>query len=235
MGRFKFVSLDLSLHPIYPKLLSRLRSSSPPTRFLDVGTCLGQDLRKLVYDGVALENLYGTDLFPEFENVGYELFRDSETFQGHFIAADLLDAAPDNALTKTEGTWDVVNIFKLLHLFDWETQVLACRRLLQLLNRKPGNMIIGAQLGSAKPGELAIKPPFVAEGQKKTVYMHDRESFTDMWTQVMKDQGVELSIQVHPDEREEKVSSDDNRAEEIARFLNEQEKQTKFCFTVEII
>lgn len=46
--------------------------------FLDLGTCLGQDVRKLIFDGAPVDSVYGTDLLAEFVEIGYDLFRDEE-------------------------------------------------------------------------------------------------------------------------------------------------------------
>lgn len=134
VGEFWFITLGLSLHPSYASLLSRLRSPSSNTKFLDLGTCLGQDLRKLVFDGASPQTLYGLDAFPEYEDVGHELFHDADTLQNHFIAADIFDEAVGSKLAMTEGTWDVISIIMFLHIYDWDTQVRACKRILKLWN-----------------------------------------------------------------------------------------------------
>lgn len=98
LGLFAFLRLALSQHPLYqkyvlPTLLSRPLSAdiqgdnqtsgdkvqdltdesaaeafAEPV-FLDVGTCLGQDLRKLIFDGVSPSRVFGADLLPEFVSI----------------------------------------------------------------------------------------------------------------------------------------------------------------------
>ena len=53
VGGFKFLELNMSLSPTYGNVLSRLKGGD---KLLDLGCCLGQDIRKLVYDGVPSEN-----------------------------------------------------------------------------------------------------------------------------------------------------------------------------------
>lgn len=225
--------MGLSLHPSYSSLLSRLCSST--TTFLDLGTCVGQDLRKLVYDGAPSQNLFGSDIFPQYESVGYELFRDRETFQGHFITADLFDTTSESPLVKTERTWDVINIVMFLHVFDWNTQILACKRVLQLLSRKSGSMIIGAQTGSTEPEEHVLKPPFVAEGEHKTVYRQSKETFTEMWKIVEKDEDVKLRIQVQYDEQKDReLRAKEEETGEKNKFFSGQHQRRLF-FTIEIL
>lgn len=196
VGEFWFINLGLSLHPHYQDLLTRLRTQHPPIKFLDLGTCLGQDLRKLVADGAPLESVWGSDYFYEYEAAGHSLFRDADKFQNRFIAADLFDESAESALQKTEGTWDVINIIMFLHIYDWNTQVRACKRILKLLSRKRGSMVIGAQTGSIEAGELQLKPPMVAEGEEKTIYRQNLDTFTKMWKEVGQDEGLELEVWV---------------------------------------
>ena len=235
MGEFWFITLGLSQHPSYATLLSRLRSSPSDTKFLDLGTCLGQDLRKLIFDGVSPHKLYGLDIFPAYEGIGHELFRDADTFKDHFIVANILDDAIDINLAKTEGTWDVINIIMFLHIFDWDTQIRTCKRILKLLSRKPGSMIIGAQTGSTQAGEQVLRPPFAAEGERKTVFRQSTETFTEMWRIVERDEGVGLKAMVEYEEQ----SGRDRRtqleeAEEKKKFFTGSEQRRLF-FTVEIL
>lgn len=64
VGSFWFMALGLSLHPHYNALLTRLRTQDPPTKFLDLGTCFGQDLRKLIADGAPRKRSGARITFP---------------------------------------------------------------------------------------------------------------------------------------------------------------------------
>ena len=202
---------------------------------MDLGTCLGQDLRKLVVDGVPLQILYGSDIFAEYEGIGHELFRDVNTFQNRFITADLFDEAVDSALVETQGTWDVINIIMFLHMYSWDDQVRACKRILQLLSRKPGSMVIGAQTGSIEPGEQVVKPPFVAEGEHKTIYRHSTDTFTRMWKIVARDEGVELKVDVEYDDQtdRDRRAREETTGEKKKFFVGPE--QRRLFFTVEVL
>ncbi len=238
VGQFWFISLSLSLHPAYPSLLARLRSSespSTPIKFLDLGTCLGQDLRKLAFDGVPVQSLYGSDIAPDYEHVGHQLFRDGDRFKDRFIAADLFeDDAKKSVLAKTDGSWDVINIINVLHIYDLPTQIQACKRILKLLSRKPGSMVIGEQTGSTEPGVYVIKPPLVAEGEHQTIYQHSDETFLEMWRVVAGEAGSELKIEVVYDDPEDR----DMRAKEEMwgkKLFFSGAKQRRLFFTVEVV
>ena len=50
LGQFRFLELNLSKRvDVYPRLLSMIKKGG---NFMDIGCCLGQDLRKLIFDAV---------------------------------------------------------------------------------------------------------------------------------------------------------------------------------------
>ena len=129
---------------LYPRLVSRLKAGG---RFLDVGCCLGQDIRKLVYDGVPGENLAGAELNGDFIGLGYELFRDKDTLEAKFVTANILDE--NGAWKEFDGELDVVQLGMILHLFSWEEQVKVFEHAISLLKRDAkGVSIIGQATGN---------------------------------------------------------------------------------------
>ena len=155
----------------------------------------------MIYDGAPLfSQLYGSDIFVEFEDAGHALFNDKDKFTDRFIAADVFDEDEGAALVKTEGTWSVISIFMFLHVWDYNDQVRVCKRILKLLSSKPDSWIIGAQTGSVKPRDFPLKPPFVKEGEKRSVYRHSVETFREMWVEVAVAEKVKLDIWVEYEE-----------------------------------
>ncbi|KAL8644840.1 MAG: hypothetical protein Q9210_007044 [Variospora velana] len=238
VGEFWFLSLGLSLHPRYRGLLDRLlrgKGGASTTKLLDLGTCLGQDLRKLVADGAPLDSLWGSDYFSEYEAAGHGLFRDADRFRNRFIVADLYDESDASVLQKTAGTWDVINIIMFLHIYDRTTQLRACKRILQLLSPATGSMVIGAQSATTEPGELRLKPPMVAEGEEKTVYRHSLETFTEMWKEVGRDERVKLDIWVgYDDDADRQRRAEEEKERGRDRFFSGP-TQRRLFFTVTII
>lgn len=97
VGRFRFVSLEFASDAYYQLALFRLLQAQADsndggemTMLLDVGCCVGQVLRKLAFDGVEPARLFGTDVEPRFLDIGYDLFRDRDRFEGRFVIGDLL-------------------------------------------------------------------------------------------------------------------------------------------------
>lgn len=71
LGRFRFLEIDLAKHPLYssyvlPAMRKELRGQTDVPLFLELGTCLGQDIRKLIFDGADPERCFGTDILLDF-------------------------------------------------------------------------------------------------------------------------------------------------------------------------
>ena len=190
LGRWRFLHLDLAHHPLYESyILPELKKESAKDTktgmsksiFLDLGCCLGQDIRKLLFDGADPSRLYGADLRPEFIDMGYELFRDQDKFpkDEHFIApADVLDHSTETELSKKcDGKVGILHSTAVFHLFDWEKQVKMARRCLRLMSSQHGRVLIcGAQVGNINPGEHAGLRPGGG-----TRFRHNEESWKRLW------------------------------------------------------
>ena len=180
-------------------VLPRLKAGSS---MLDLGSCLGQDIRKCIFDGAPAENLYASDLFIEYESLSYDLWRDDDVFRPcQFLADDIL--ADNDSFTQGPlmtqigpGQLDIISITMFLHLFNWQNQLRAATRILRLLSHRPGSLILGSQAGSVNAGELPLKPPFadVAGVDKRTVFRHNPESFERLWVEAGKAVGVPLRV-----------------------------------------
>ncbi|KAL8924514.1 MAG: hypothetical protein Q9208_003989 [Pyrenodesmia sp. 3 TL-2023] len=200
VGEFWFLSFGLAKHPLYKNMvLPRLKAGQT---LLDVGACLGQDLRKCIFDGAPATNLFASDLFPEYEELAYNLWRDRDRLPpGHFFADNIL---ADNAtftsgslMTRLgPGSVDIITATMFLHLFNYENQLKTATRMLRLLSHKPGSIILGSQAGSIDFGEQTLKPPFHRSetGSKRTVFRHNPDSFERLWKEAGQATGVPLKI-----------------------------------------
>jgi SAM-dependent methyltransferase len=198
----------------------RLQNSpaSTGTKFLDLGTCLGQDLRTLAFDGAPIRSLYGADVLPAFEGAGHELFRDEDRFDSsHFISGDIFSENDNLAISR--GTWDLIHIAMFLHVFSLERQKKACENMLRLLRNTPSSMVFGTQTGRLDAGELVLQPPMCEPGEHKTIFRHNRETLHDMWMKAADSAGVSVQIWADYDEQD--------AAERVARRLEEGEEWEK--------
>ncbi|KAH8666803.1 hypothetical protein BX600DRAFT_511702 [Xylariales sp. PMI_506] len=178
VGQFRFVELNLHRQQIFPTILARVQEGD---RFLDVGCCFGQEMRKMALEGAPTENMYGLELQRGFVELAYDFFGDRDTFKGHFIVGDLAD--PSNAEIKAlHGTVDIAHLGMFLHLWDLEGQTQMCTRIAELMSPKPGSLVIGHSAGRTEPSEW-----FNPVG--KSMYKHNGESFAKMWEEVGKRTG----------------------------------------------
>ena len=163
---------------------------------------MGQDLRKLVFDGAPSEKLYASDVFAQYEDLSYELWRDRETFPPHhFISDDVLadndDFIKGALMTKLgPGQTDIIAINMFLHLFDYENQLKVATRILRLLSGRPGSLILGSQAGVRPPMEQPLKPPFdkTGDGETRTIYRHSPDTFIDLWERAGSFTGVPIRV-----------------------------------------
>jgi len=172
--------------PNYPLILERLKSGNE--NFLDLGCCFGQELRKLIADGAHSENLYGSDLRPEFFDLGYKLFRDKESLNSTFIAADIFDES--SALSSLDGNIDIIYAGSFLHLFGYEEQIKVCKRIVKLLRDKEGSLLLGRQVGDVVAGETVHNT-----NKSLNMFRHNSESFKKMWEEVGEATGTKWRVE----------------------------------------
>ena len=180
-------------------ILPRLKAGQS---LLDLGSCLGQDIRKCIFDGAPSGNLYASDVFPEYEQLAYDFFKDEDFFpRGHFLAEDVLadnDSFSYGPLMSTlgPGQTDMISITMFLHIFGYANQLKVATRILRLLSHKPGSLVIGSQAGAEQAGEIDLKPPFSTneKGEKRTVYRHNPQTFRHLWEEAGRAAGVPLKV-----------------------------------------
>ncbi|KAJ5606344.1 hypothetical protein N7510_009125 [Penicillium lagena] len=184
IGAFMFLTLRLCALPEYPALLSRLKNGHT---FLDLGCCFGQDIRKLIFDGVPADQLLGCDYERSLLEVGFALFHDKDTMFNRFIDADFFD--DHGKLFQHKQTFDIIHIAMFLHLMNRHTQLLAIDRIFSLISKKPGSLIMGSQIGSFQAGEEPLR-----HDAAKTVFLHNESSFQNLWREAAKEKNLRLKI-----------------------------------------
>jgi hypothetical protein len=189
IGQLRFIDLSLSRSPAYARVLSSLHAGS---KLLDLGCCVAQDMRKLVHDGAPAGQLYGAELEAPFIEMGYELFRDRESFKAHFMVADIFDVSEERPLKELEGKMDIMHAGLFLHLFNWEEQVAACERIVSILKPEPGVLVLGQQMGTTTPG-------LVNHGHR-ILFKHDKATFEKMWAEVGEKTGTKWAVEANLDE-----------------------------------
>jgi len=108
-------------------------------KLVDVGCCMGTDLRRLLLDGYPSDRssptLIGCDLRAEFIQCGHELYQDGPTSDKPvpitFFQSDLFDERA--TLFSLKGQANYIHTAMVFHLFDQETQLKMAERLVDLL------------------------------------------------------------------------------------------------------
>lgn len=178
--------------PVYPELLQRLAKGQA---LVDIGCFIGHDLRHLVKDGAPAGNLYGFDIV-NFWDLGFDMFKDRGRFDAKFAQVDVM--ATDGTLAEFEGMFDVISISQVrrahvafvahpailtsmdssqvLHQWNWDGQVEACKRLTSL--SKPGSLIVGNQIGNLTAQAIAL------DSIPHPLWRHNEQSFAKLWAEV---------------------------------------------------
>jgi hypothetical protein len=190
LGHWGFLNLSIGTSNAYQEILDRVKNGE---QYLDLGCCVGQDIRKLVSNGAPSENTYGSDLKASFWDIGFELFRDKSSLKTTFIEADILDA--NSNLHKLDGKVDIINAASFFHLFDWNGQIATAKAVVQLLKPSSGSLLVGRQGGRVEAGEFNHQV-----GSDKSLYWHNPDSFARLWKQVGDETGTEWEVNAYFDE-----------------------------------
>ncbi|KAH8897531.1 hypothetical protein GQ53DRAFT_791942 [Thozetella sp. PMI_491] len=192
VGQFRFVDLSLSRKESYTRILSALSGAAGSARFLDVGCCFAQDLRKLVHDGANSANLYGLEKQAEFIDLAFDFFGDRDSFQGKFVAADIFDRENETIkAVQEDGGFNFVQLGMILHIWDMEGQIKACERVVELLAPKPGSLIVGQSVGHT----TGIETP----GKSGKIFKQSAETFKAMWEEVGRRTGTQWEVRAEID------------------------------------
>ncbi|KAI0789004.1 hypothetical protein BC629DRAFT_1677636 [Irpex lacteus] len=185
---FHFVNLMMAANPIYPEVLEAGKSGN--TVLIDVGCCLGSDVRKLVSDGYPARNVVGVDLRQQFLDLGHRLYGSS--WDINFFTSDIFevpypfpeDISPDDTpisdvkhVTQLRGRITHFYTGALFHLFDESTQYALALRVAELLKREPGAIVFGRHQGLSEAG-------YINDHLGRTRYGHSETSWPSLWKKV---------------------------------------------------
>ncbi|KAK4870750.1 hypothetical protein LT330_005098 [Penicillium expansum] len=174
IGLFRFLNFSISLSPIYTQVVDRVREGQT---LLDLGCCFGQDLRKISFDAglSSATNLIGADIKGDFIQLGYELFRDEDSFSAQFVTGSIFD---EDFLADRRGSVDLIHLGNFLHLFGFEEQRAIVARLEKLLTPRAGSIVFGRNISAEQGG------PFFMESLGWNMYRHSDQTIKDLWNTV---------------------------------------------------
>jgi SAM-dependent methyltransferase len=188
-GQFRFLDLSIGKSSHYDEVLSKVKSGD---KFLDIGCCFGQDVRRLVYDGAPISNVHGSDLEQPFLDLGYDLFLDEDKLpRSTFLAADIF--AESSPLDKLKGDVDIIHAASFFHLFNLKDGTTIAHKLVGMLRKKSGNMILGRQMGNETAQE------FTRKSGSGSMFRHNPESFKKWWEEIGEATGTKWSVDCERD------------------------------------
>jgi len=173
----------INQHPSYKRVVNAVQNGA---RYLDIGSCFGQDLRKLISDGVPTDNTFVIEKEQGFLSAATDFFGDADRPPAKFICADVLDTsnADMNALL---GTVDIIHVSMVLHVWDWNDQIRACERMVAFLKPQKGSLILGRLVGRLTACHW--RGP-----AGKPMFKHNVESFHKLWAEVGRRTGTEWEV-----------------------------------------
>ncbi|OJJ08799.1 hypothetical protein ASPVEDRAFT_144863 [Aspergillus versicolor CBS 583.65] len=169
IGLFRFLDFPAYLQPVYPEVLTRIKSGET---FLDLGCCFGQDIRKLVHDGAPGENLIGVDTESRFLDLGHQLFKDKNRLKAHFQTGDVF---AEDFLQEWRGKVDIIFLGSFLHLFSFEQQRAIVLQLGRLL-RGNNSLVFGRHLATTGKGGTLKE-----NACGWSLYHHSEETIREIW------------------------------------------------------
>jgi hypothetical protein len=188
---------------------------------LDLGCAFGHIARNLLYDGAPDGNIISADLRQEFWELGYQLFRDRETFHGQFHQGDIFDP---QYLVQLDGRIDIVHTSSFFHLFDLPSQQRIVERLMKLVSSKPGTTIFGRQVGNIIPRH------YQHPTRGGLLYQHSEESFKAMFEDIAPGQwDVQVWFTEHKDFKAD--TNKDSRKEKTDEAIHGRVGRLRFIIT----
>lgn len=169
----------------FPAILSHAKQ--PQSIILDLGCGFGHHLRLLAAHDVSTDNMWALDIDSEFWDLGFELFRDSGRMKAKFLQGNFLTMdQQESSLGVLQGKVDLVIACQFLHLFSWEKQILATKKIVHL--SKPGTMVVGYQQGRKQAREYT-RPWGM-------MFYHNLDSLIKLWKQVQHETNTTWSVKV---------------------------------------
>ncbi|PYH80495.1 hypothetical protein BO82DRAFT_286451 [Aspergillus uvarum CBS 121591] len=197
---FWFLHFDLAKSPIYQEILSNVQDG---TLLLDLGCGLGQDIRRLVYDGAPQDNIIGLDLHRGFIDLGFELFNDRNTLRSAFVVQDFFERSqiPQSQASRIR----IINSGYFMHLWDWDGQIKVAKHMISLLSLEEDGIVTGMHFGSKQTGVWEKVP-----ADNDPIFLHDPVSFKSLWQQVGSETETKLDVWSSIEQDEDHMRLDPN-------------------------
>lgn len=189
VGQITWLNPYILWLPTYQDILQTVKAGAS---ILDVGCMVAPDLRRLAYDGAPTETMYGCDIEERFFDVGYDFYRDRETFKGRFFKADVEQLDQYGEMQKLLRSLDIIYCAKLLHLFDRDAQKQRIKDLLQYIRPQAGSLFVVSQNGYMGSPTFDRPPSMGRPGGK--LWMADADGWTELWRELEEETSTKWEV-----------------------------------------
>lgn len=86
VGALTWLNPYILLHEAHDIMIERIKDGAS---ILDCGCMISPDLRQLAYEGAPTAKMHGFDIEPGFFDIGYDFYRDRDSFKATFFTADV--------------------------------------------------------------------------------------------------------------------------------------------------
>jgi SAM-dependent methyltransferase len=135
-------------HPHYKEIIKLINES---TRFLDAGDGVGWDLRRVIKDGLRIENAKGIDFDPLLIKIGFELYDDKKIMGNVF---EVMDAISTNF---EDGYFDIIHSGSVIHGLGYRDKAIKHMQEMYRILRNPNGVFFGRTLGGDSEREIFLR------------------------------------------------------------------------------
>jgi hypothetical protein len=213
-------------HPCYSMIVKKSKQKLNERKILDLGCCMGTDLRQFVKDGlcVDIQHAFGFDSELAFMETGMKMFGDAKKWQSQFISGNALtlmgsgeekkkdDGGNNSLFMHAPFTYIYTGAF--FHLLSESDQERLAAVAFELLGS--GGTLFGRHVASGEEMPFEVKPENKMVSQLK--WMHTPKTFTSMLESIG---FVNVVVNVHASDMTAKTMNYGGRAKCYLAFVCE--------------
>jgi len=143
----RFAIPRIDTHPRYTDVINSINESAI---FLDAGCGCGWDLRRIIKDGLRIENAKGIDVDPFLRQINFELYKDEEIMGKVFEIGNALSTRFESS------SFDIIHSGSVIHALEKRNKVMKYLQEMYRILRKPDGIFFGRTLGDYHEKEYSF-------------------------------------------------------------------------------
>ena len=184
MSSLSYLTPRARLHPMYESIIALARTGGSSYKILDVGSCIGQETRALIVDGVCPSSITTSDVHDKYWKAGRCIFMDNEgdrtdgamipysINEVNEIWGDWSTPSTDKFVSDLNDNFDAVLCKNVHHALSEQQSEYFHARLFRVL--KNGGKVFGTAVGRVSARLWARNPENTANR-----YLHSKESLEE--------------------------------------------------------